>query len=154
MCKPGGIFFDDFFINTRLKDSFALISGVDETRLALLLGRILVRLCVKKSTVLFSEEEQTQLLEVLDISKLTDLNTVIDAVSYIFEQAAYRTCNAQVLVEQLKEAGLTQTHADVFGSSWAEKGPGFVSFLKEKSFGAPQVRYTLLSKCYDRCSIL
>lgn len=56
---------------------------------------------------MFSEEEELQLRELLRLSA-QDLRTVLDAATYVFEQAGYHSLKPDVLRRQLAEAGMAE----------------------------------------------
>ena len=123
---------------------------------------------------IFSDSEEEQLQQLLALTSRSDLSTLLDAASYIFEQAAYRNCSGAVLQAALQENALLEPQvylvlgikilylitfitivyllgsntilnihkliqAIAFGTSWSEKGPSYVSLLRDRTLGAPQV---------------
>ena len=86
---------------------------------------------------MFTEEEEEQIRALFEFSQ-SDLDTVVDASSYIFEQAAYHGLDAASLLESLQAAGLEKLQAMAFAKVWHESGDAFLDKLKAHTLGAPK----------------
>ena len=76
-------------------------------QIGMVISRILNKLH-EKSVKIFSDSEEEQLQQLLALTSRSDLSTLLDAASYIFEQAAYRNCSGTVLQAALQENTLLE----------------------------------------------
>mmetsp|Transcript_17559 Transcript_17559/g.19756 ORF Transcript_17559/g.19756 Transcript_17559/m.19756 type:complete len:204 (+) Transcript_17559:36-647(+) len=127
-----------FHQTKRFKEATDLINKIAAKKLPLLASRILDNLSRKENGQVFSEKEQTKVLKLFSIAPL-ELDTIMDASSYIFEQAAYHNLNAQKLAGHLAAAGVAQPQAQAFGVAWDERREAFLTKLRNHTLGAPLV---------------
>lgn len=85
-----------------------------------------------------TEEEHKSIQENLE---LTDekMNLLVNASSYVFEQALYHSLNPEKLSEQLQVQGLGEPQALAFQYVWQQAGAGYVAKMKERSLGGPSL---------------
>jgi hypothetical protein len=67
-----------------------------------------------------------------------ELTTVLEALSYVFEQAAYHTIRPASLPPLLEEALWDAEHAAAVGRAWEEGAAGIVAALKEHTMSGPK----------------
>lgn len=79
---------------------------------------------------MFTEAEEEQLCEMFDLSD-TELRSVLEALSYAFEQAAYHTIRPPVLTPLLVETGMDEPHASCVAEVWEDGAAGLVRNLRE-----------------------
>jgi hypothetical protein len=157
----------------RFKQATDIIGRIDTARLPALLTRVIGNLgsdtvrcevahgdqsptCGAQDGDIFSEEEQEQIKNMFSLSS-ADLSTLVDASTYIFEQAAYHGSSEAALATGLQEAGLAvaavssvrsrkrshQRHvgqSQAFAGVWRDNMAGYLDRLSARSLGAPQVR--------------
>lgn len=111
------------------------MNGVKASRFPLLVTRIITTM---GQTRAFSEDEETKLLSVFNLTQ-PQLTTLIEASTYIFEQATYFTVSANKLVNQLMAASVADAQAQAFGQVWAEHSEAYVKQVKSRLIGAPKV---------------
>jgi len=127
---------DSVFVPTkRFKAAIALFNKLDVKKFPMLLNLIVGKLRDKTK---LSETEDSKAQEAFKLSQ-TELQTVVDAASYVFEQAAYHSLTAVLLKSQLEAVGLETAQALGFGKCWHENSESFTSRLKEQTMGSPQV---------------
>merc|ERR1712137_6232 len=124
----------------KFKAAIQLMNEVEESKFPLLLNRIIKKLHMKKEEP-FTEEEKEQLINVLGL-EMAQLTSVLDACSFIFQQAAYYSLPPNRLANQLHEADLEQAQCIAFQKVWKVEGPSFISELKDQSL-VPKVLDTI-----------
>eukprot|EP00808_Paulinella_micropora_P025906 g30397.t1 len=127
-----------FVITKRFGQAVTLINQTDEKKLPLLVSRVLQEMTVNpEAEKLFTDEVEQSLQNAFAFSH-EQLDTLVSASVYIFEQAAYKTVSASKLKAGLETAGMKASAAMAFAQIWNEKKAAYVATLKSKSFGAPQ----------------
>eukprot|EP00499_Haloplacidia_sp_CaronLabIsolate_P013263 CAMPEP_0196775248 /NCGR_PEP_ID=MMETSP1104-20130614/3912_1 /TAXON_ID=33652 /ORGANISM="Cafeteria sp., Strain Caron Lab Isolate" /LENGTH=205 /DNA_ID=CAMNT_0042145415 /DNA_START=35 /DNA_END=652 /DNA_ORIENTATION=+ len=116
--------------------ALGLINDVDPALMTKLLSRIATGLATKGKV--FTEEEQLQLRELLHVSA-QDLRTVLDAATYVFEQAGYHSLKPDVLRRHLAGAGMAEAQAETFHAVWGTHGTAVLEALRARTLGGPQV---------------
>lgn len=111
------------------------MNGVKASRFPLLVTRIITTM---GQTRAFTEEEETKLQSVFNLTQ-PQLTTLIEASTYIFEQATYFTVSANKLVAQLQLVSVAEPQAQAFGAVWSEHGDAYVKQIKSRLLGAPKV---------------
>jgi len=87
---------------------------------------------------LFSAEEEEQLCSKFGLT-VENLNLVLNACCYIFEQAAFTSTGPEPLYNLLLEAGFDEAHGKAVGRLWSAECAEYVSKLKARSLGAAQL---------------
>eukprot|EP00656_Telonema_subtile_P015473 TRINITY_DN18113_c0_g1_i1.p1 TRINITY_DN18113_c0_g1~~TRINITY_DN18113_c0_g1_i1.p1 ORF type:complete len:203 (-),score=53.31 TRINITY_DN18113_c0_g1_i1:372-980(-) len=129
---------DALFTETeRLRDVMATIGSIDASKLRVVLQRVAGALH-QKTGYGFSEAEEAQIIQVLDVSSAT-LQTVMEGATFIFERAAYDGVAGEGLTGELKSVGMSEAAADSFGEVWQEAGAGAVQALKDRPMGGTKV---------------
>eukprot|EP00002_Diphylleia_rotans_P002600 TRINITY_DN11649_c0_g1_i1.p1 TRINITY_DN11649_c0_g1~~TRINITY_DN11649_c0_g1_i1.p1 ORF type:complete len:203 (-),score=62.81 TRINITY_DN11649_c0_g1_i1:349-957(-) len=123
-----------FQVTSRFKEAVALINSAANAKFPLLLSRIIQKLHLREN--IFSEAELEQLQELLQLSP-ADLQTVLDACSYIFEQLAYFGGNADILVGNLRAVKVDEDKIQGFVATWSNFGQDFVAKLRSRTIGFP-----------------
>ena len=125
----------------RLTDSFreavVLINAIAAGKYRLLLERLLSKLHTRAERA-FTDAEESKLMAMLSVTR-PQLDTILEASGFIFQQAAYQSVEPERLAELLGEMGVAQANAAAASSVWAAKGAAFVRKLKEASLGGPKV---------------
>ena len=85
----------------------------------------------KQNAKLFSDEEEEQLKSMFSLSA-DNLRTVLDAISYTYEQAAFTSTGPEALYEILLGGGFDEQHAKVTMSSFRSRNH---AELTETPFG-------------------
>ena len=93
-----------FSATSSFTEAVKLINELDISKLPLLLTRIIQKLHLKEDSI-FSADEEQQLCKLLSLSE-ADLDVVLGASAYIFEQAAYEQAKVETLEENLVAAGV------------------------------------------------
>ena len=85
----------------------AIINGLEPKKLKVVIGRLCKAVGGKtaRETSVFSESERTELLEHLRLSS-SELETLLGACSFIFEQSAYHLVKPADLSAQLQLLGM------------------------------------------------
>jgi COMMD2-7/10, HN domain len=122
----------------RFKEAIDIINDVAVKRVPVLLGRIIDALHDDRKSTVFTTEEEEQLREMFSLTQ-GDLTTMVDACSYIFEQAAYHSVEPQGLQQNLVSVGVAPKHGLAFASVWSEKSESYLSRLSSNTLGAPLV---------------
>ena len=91
-------------VTTKFKSAVEKINQIDTGKFPLVLTRIIQKLHLKEDSI-FDGKEEAQLCKMLGMSE-ADLDTVISACSYIFEQAAYDQVAVGALEENLLTVGM------------------------------------------------
>jgi len=120
-----------FGTNERFKSAVALINSVPPEKFPLVLQRIIQRLHIKNEPP-FSEAEQTQLLNVLKLQS-SELQTVLDSCSFIYEQAAYYGLAPDILSLHLEKVGIATAKIMAFDKAWREGARELITQLRKKS---------------------
>lgn len=114
-------------VTTRLQEAFALMARLDDQKFALFLEEVLSGL--ERSGAMFTSTELRKLESILGLST-RDLNVVVQACAYVFEQAARQ--RIATLSQVLETSGLARSKCSAFGRVWEENGAHFLAHLKEK----------------------
>ncbi|KAL9650843.1 hypothetical protein ABK040_004918 [Willaertia magna] len=89
----------------------------------------------------FSQVEKERLLELFtSIKNDKQLILLIDACSYVFEQALYNSLNPEKLYQELidSQTGILDTHAQAFQEAWKKQGREYLNQARERhSLGGP-----------------
>lgn len=120
----------------RFRQAVQLINGVAPRRFPLLVGRIASQL--GEQSAAFTADEEAKLRTVLGLNE-DQLTTVLEASSYIFEQAAYFSCSFKKLGRQLLAAQMAEAQAQAFSQAWQENAESYLTQLKAHSLGGPKV---------------
>uniref|UniRef100_A0A0D6R9L8 COMM domain-containing protein n=1 Tax=Araucaria cunninghamii TaxID=56994 RepID=A0A0D6R9L8_ARACU len=120
--------------SSSFRSAILLVDGVHSDRLSLLLERILHKLTKEEEP--FTEIELFKLQEVLGLST-EELQSLIDACTFTFEQAAMNSASVTKLIDNLKLFGLSSFSVAVFQDLWMRSGPSLIIAFREKPFGAP-----------------
>eukprot|EP00003_Mantamonas_plastica_P006939 TRINITY_DN1574_c0_g1_i1.p1 TRINITY_DN1574_c0_g1~~TRINITY_DN1574_c0_g1_i1.p1 ORF type:complete len:230 (-),score=73.87 TRINITY_DN1574_c0_g1_i1:52-741(-) len=129
---------DTIFASTkRFAEAVALINGI-ESKFGLFLAKILEGLDQTKERT-FSDEEEEQLVALLGLDGVTELQTVVDACSFIFQQSAFQGFKPAKLGTQLGSTGLDDDKIETFVTLWESDGANFVDKLRGKSLGGMPV---------------
>lgn len=107
------------------------MNRVDASKFVPLLSRV-SRTVHLKDVSPFAEEEEGQLTTILKLSK-SELTSVLDACTFIFEQCAYHSTTAQKLKEHLEKAGLHQPQAEAFINTWSKEKAQIIAHLRERT---------------------
>ncbi|XP_057846138.2 uncharacterized protein LOC131055811 isoform X1 [Cryptomeria japonica] len=116
------------------RNAIQLANAVPIDRLPLFLDRILNKLAKEEKP--FNEVESSKLQEVLGLSS-EELQSLIDACTFAFEQAAINSLSVTKLVDSLNLSGLSSSSIAVFQDVWMRSGHALVIAFHEKPFGAP-----------------
>jgi len=122
-------------LTSRLREAAALVNRINAQKFPVMLTRILGKLHLR-NTQIFSDAEREQLCEMFSLNA-TDMETVLQACAYVFEQAAYHIIRPDVLSEQLHEAGMDDEHCEAISTVWAESATEFVGKLKQQTMSGP-----------------
>jgi len=125
-----------FFASTkRFQAAVELINRVDSKKFPRLASTLLSQLQAKAKRT-FSEEEEAQLCALFSFTQ-EQLDTVLDACTYIFEQAAYHNLKPERLTAYLVQAKLEQSQAEALGANWRDYRDVYLAKRRDHSFGAP-----------------
>mmetsp|Transcript_28497 Transcript_28497/g.33703 ORF Transcript_28497/g.33703 Transcript_28497/m.33703 type:complete len:199 (+) Transcript_28497:18-614(+) len=122
-------------VTSRMKEAGALINTIDASKFPFLLTRIVQKLHLRNESI-FSDVEHEQLCGRFSLSD-GELRTVLEALSYVFEQAAYHTIRPASLPDLLMETGMDEGHAAAVAEVWEEGATGLVAQLKEHTMSGP-----------------
>ncbi len=131
----------------RFNSAVSVINEVDAEKLPKLLQRILEGAHRtteseeqrKLLTVggIFTETESERLQEIFSLTG-TQLSLLIDASSYVFEQALYNSMNPDRLYNELTTStSLSSEHAAGFQQVWRENSRQYLTNAKDRSLGGP-----------------
>jgi len=122
-------------ITSRLKEAAELVNRVNTQKFPFMLSRILGKLHLRNKHI-FNEAERDQLRSLFALSD-RDLETVLQACAYIYQQAAYHTIHPRALASTLTDAGMDEDHAKAMSQVWAEGATDFVNELKKHTMSGP-----------------
>jgi hypothetical protein len=90
-------------------------------------GKLLIRIIEKlqKNENIVNEEETEQLSNFFEISK-SQLNLLIEASIYVFEQSLYYSIDPDKLYEQLLQISISEDKTQVICKIWKDFGPKYV----------------------------
>jgi len=120
-----------FNLTTRFKNAISAINDIDKGRFPLLLVRVAKKTGIKNEKI-FSQQEEAQLQEVLKLSQ-ADMNEVLEACTFIFEQTAYYNISGNTLGSQLTKTGLDQAKIETFQKVWQEESESLAARMKTKT---------------------
>ena len=121
-----------------LRDAVALVNALQPKRVPLLLNRILTHL-KEQTAAVFNEDEIAQLCELFGLSNEA-VHTLLDALSYIYEQAAYHLLSADKLKAQLSDVlQVAEPQGAAIAFVWGEQRESYMNNLRDRSFGTPMV---------------
>jgi hypothetical protein len=121
-----------------LREAVSLINGLAVKRLPLILNRVLVHL-KDRTAAIFNGDELAQLSTLFNL-ELEQIHTILDSMSYIYEQAAYHLLNSEKLKAQLLDVlQLSEQPATAIAYVWNEQREAYMVNLRERSFGLPLV---------------
>mmetsp|Transcript_41150 Transcript_41150/g.96750 ORF Transcript_41150/g.96750 Transcript_41150/m.96750 type:complete len:208 (-) Transcript_41150:220-843(-) len=118
-----------FTVTKRVKEAILLINALDESKLSVVIKRLLKTLGMKGEKP-FTEEEMEQLQQHLSLNA-SELDTVLEACSFFLERSAYRVVKSDDLSAQLQAAGLSQDHGRTFAAVWQAEAPALLRRLRE-----------------------
>ncbi|XP_015136103.2 COMM domain-containing protein 10 isoform X2 [Gallus gallus] len=113
-----------------IRRAVLLLNAVDPGRFPRLLSRLLQRLHLKAETS-FSEEEEEKLQIAFSLEK-QDLHLVLEAISFILEQAVYHNLKPASLQQQLQSIHLDQDKAEAFANAWAAGGQETIEKFRQR----------------------
>lgn len=119
--------------SSSFRNSIQLANRVPINRFSLFLERIIIKLAKEEKP--FNEAEVSKLQQVLGLTA-EELEDLIDACTFTFEQAAIYSVSATNLVDSLKLSGLSSS-LTAFQDLWTRSGHILVTAFKEKSISAP-----------------
>ena len=111
----------------RLREAMLLMSRAEDSKFTLFLEGVLTGM--ERTGPIFTTSELTRLEGILGLSA-HELNIVVQACAYLFEQAARQRSTG--FSQVLQNAGLQQKKADCFGRVWEENGAHLIAHLREK----------------------
>ncbi|XP_010153739.1 PREDICTED: COMM domain-containing protein 10, partial [Eurypyga helias] len=79
----------------------------------------------------FSEEEEEKLQIAFSLEK-QDLHLVLEAISFILEQAVYHNLKPPSLQQQLQSIHLDEDKAEAFASAWAAAGQDTIEKFRQR----------------------
>ncbi|KAJ1412694.1 hypothetical protein B484DRAFT_435302, partial [Ochromonadaceae sp. CCMP2298] len=104
-----------FKIGSRFVKAASLVNALPVEKFPLLLSRILSKLHLKEA--FFNAQETEQLQDLFSLSA-EQLSTVLDCISYIFEQAAFTSTGPEDLFSLLEDSTFSQPHAKAICRAW------------------------------------
>lgn len=123
-------------VTSRLKAATELINTINVQKFPFMLTRILQKLHLRNRRI-FNDKEREQLCNLFTLSE-SDLETVLQACAYVYEQAAYHTIHPNNLNQAMLDAGMDDEHAQVIATVWSENATSFVAELKKHTMAGPQ----------------
>jgi len=120
-----------------LSDVLALINRTDE-KFGAFAKHLLTSLTRKdKAAPAFTAEELTRLPRVLAVSA-AEVDTVVEAATFIFEQAAYANISKD-FAAHLTAVKVSAGRAAAFANAWSEGRDAFLNKLRDTTLGTPHV---------------
>jgi hypothetical protein len=117
----------------RFKQIAVLINSLNLEKISLLLTSLIQKLHVKESR-LFKDEELAKLSQMFEL-ETSQLNDVLNCLSYTFEQSAFTSTGPEDLYTVLVDAGFDHDHAQAVTVTWAAEAAGYVAKLKDQKLG-------------------
>ncbi|KYQ94398.1 COMM domain-containing protein 10 [Tieghemostelium lacteum] len=115
----------------KFNESVEIINKLDIQRFGRILQRIIQKFGQKNERI-FTESEETQLQNLLKITS-TELDSVLECCSFIFEQTAYYTLSGANLSNQLKKTSLNEDKVQAFESIWSDSAQDVIGLLRQKT---------------------
>ena len=120
-----------FELTNKWRVSIEIMNNVESRKLPTILLRVIRAQKTRKGEA-FTEGEREQLEGVLGLTT-ESVNLLLDASSYIFEQAAYIQASTPQLKDQLIMGGLTEQTCLAFLKVWEVERISLLSSLKQRS---------------------
>lgn len=120
-----------------LKKSVGLINQLDSAKFSPLLLRIVQKIHVKDE-VSFTAVELEKLQKTLGMSK-NEVEDVIGACEFIFQQAAYHAVKPAVLDEQLRRLSINDDKVDILVDVWKKCAAEVLSGLRQHTLPPAQL---------------
>lgn len=126
-----------FAIASKFRKAAEVSNSIPIDKFPLLLTRVAKKIHLR-NVRLFSEEEEAQLCTLFGLTQ-ESLTLVLSACCYVFEQSAFTGTGPEQLYALLLEAGFEEAHGKAIGRLWASECAEYVTKLKARSLGAPQL---------------
>lgn len=85
---------------------------------------------------IFNDSEEQQLCSKFSLRE-SELKTILAALSYVYEQAAYHTIRPAALPALLSKSGMDEAHATAVARSWEDGAAELVNQLKQTGMRGP-----------------
>jgi len=121
-----------FVLTRRVKEALGLINALEESKLSVIVRRLVKRIGEKGAP--FSATELEQLQEVLELAE-SQVDTVLEGCAFFLEQSAYHVIKPEQLSAHLQAAGMIQSHARAFSGAWEAEATGVLRRLRALSQG-------------------
>jgi len=121
-----------FNLTERLKAAISLINSVDARKLVHILQRVIKVLHSPTQESPFTPEEQEKLPRALQLNA-TDVQSVLDSCSLLFEQAAYFSLSEERLQMELETAGVGEQQIAAFSQVWGLEKDALLEKLSNSS---------------------
>jgi len=126
-----------FGSNQKFKEAVQAINSIPTDKIPLILQRIIRKLHLKNEKP-FTEAEEQQLQSAFSLSE-SQVQSALDGIAFIFEQAAYFGLNPQVLTSQLEKVGIVTQKLSAFETVWKQEAKELVIKLRGKSLAPFQL---------------
>mmetsp|Transcript_36352 Transcript_36352/g.82924 ORF Transcript_36352/g.82924 Transcript_36352/m.82924 type:complete len:213 (+) Transcript_36352:1-639(+) len=130
-----------FPLTKRFREAAAVINDLEVKRFPLVLTRIIKKLDIKGDAI-FSEDEEEQLQALLQLTP-SELHTLVEACSFVFERSAYHQLSCEELRAQLEKADIVDDKCQAFQAVWEAEAPEMVRKLNQRPLGAVEELETL-----------
>jgi len=121
-----------FVLTKRVKEALELINALDESKLAVIVKRLVRNIGEKVAP--FTTEELEQLQEHLQLAE-GQVDTVLEGCAFFLERSAYHVIQPTQLSAHLQAAGMIQSHARAFSGVWEAEASGVLRRLRAKTQG-------------------
>lgn len=121
-----------FNLTERLKAAISLLNTIDARKLAHILQRVIKVLHSPTHESPFNTEEQEKLPRALNLNA-TEVQSVLDSCSLLFEQAAYFSLSGERLQMELEAAGVGEQQIAAFCQVWAIERDALLEKLSNSS---------------------
>lgn len=135
------------FVETKkFREAIDVINNFPDSGFLKFLQRVIAKINQDKSDSIFTIEEESKFLSELNLTH-DKFVLLLEACSFIFEQAAYMSYKLKGLDTQLSKTSINETKRKFFLNVWEKRGDQFIQNLSNKHFGFPplinEIKYEL-----------
>ena len=126
-----------FSVTSSIHKTVELINQIHSSKLNKLLSRVILKIHSKDEKSFTAEEEEK--LQVAFNLTSNALESVLDTISFIFEQAAYHNAKPNILRQQLQQVELDEEQIECFVNIWVDHGTNVNELLRKRSLAPKQL---------------
>ncbi|XP_065671080.1 COMM domain-containing protein 10 isoform X2 [Hydra vulgaris] len=126
-----------YTLTKSLASAVDIINAIEVGKLTRLCKRVLETIHLKNDKA-FTSEEEDKLQLAFDLSS-SEVELLLEIISFIWEQAAYHLAKGNIFAQQLSIIGIHEDKIEVFTSLWKELGPIVIEHFRKRSLAPKQL---------------